>query len=65
MNSFLLDSSLIRVLGAEQSASKDRQKFPGKGGNVRGHENFGQDANILAGRASTTSRYSTAETPPI
>ena len=30
MNSFLLHSSLIRVLGAEQSAPKDRRKFPEK-----------------------------------
>ncbi len=30
MNSFLLHSSLIRLLGAEQSAPKDRQKFPEK-----------------------------------
>ena len=30
MNSFLLHSSLIRVLGAEQSAPKDRRKFSEK-----------------------------------
>ncbi len=35
MNSFLLYSSLIRVLGAEQSALKYRQKFSEKGGNIR------------------------------
>jgi hypothetical protein len=29
MNNFLLHSSLIEVLGAEQSAPKDRQKLPG------------------------------------
>ena len=38
MNSFLLHSSLIRVLGAEQSAPKDRRKFPEKGGNIRGRK---------------------------
>jgi hypothetical protein len=40
MNSFLLYSSLIRVLGAEQSAPKDRRKFLEKGGNIRGREHL-------------------------
>ena len=64
-NSFLLHSSLIRVLGAEQSAPKDRRKFPEKRWKYLRPRTFGQDANILAGRAGTTSRYSAAETPPI
>jgi hypothetical protein len=50
MNSFLLHSSLIRVLGAEQSAPKDQRKFP----EYSRPRTFGQDANILAGRAGTT-----------
>jgi hypothetical protein len=50
MNNFLLHSSLIRVLGAEQSAPKDRQKFP----EYMRPQIFGQDANILASRAGTT-----------
>jgi hypothetical protein len=50
MNKFLLHSSLIRVLGAEQSTPKDRQKFP----EYTWLRIFGQDANIWAGRAGTT-----------
>ncbi|MFN9981223.1 MAG: hypothetical protein ACK53Y_14960, partial [bacterium] len=34
-NRFLLYSSLIRVLGAEQSAPKDRRKFSEKGSKCR------------------------------
>ncbi len=49
-NNFLLHSSLIRVLGAEQSAPKDRRRFP----DYTGPRIFGQDANILAGRAGIT-----------
>jgi hypothetical protein len=67
-NRFPLYSSLIRVLGAEQSAPKDRRKFPEKGGNIggrqhfegRGHfDTFGQVVPVQA------CRYSTADTPPI
>ncbi len=39
-NSFLLYSSLIGVLGAEQSAPKDRRIFPEKDGNIRGREHL-------------------------
>jgi hypothetical protein len=54
MNSFLLHSSLIRVLGAEQSAPKDQRKFPEKRWKYSRPQIFGQDANIQAGRAGTT-----------
>ena len=50
MNSFLLHSSLIRVLGAEQSAPKDRRKFP----EYTRPQIFGLEADILTSRASTT-----------
>ena len=50
MNKLLLHSSLIRVLGAEQSAPKDRQKFP----EYTRTQIFGLDADILTSRASTT-----------
>jgi hypothetical protein len=50
MNNFLLHSSLIRVLGAEQWAPKDRRKFPE---DMRPRI-FGLDADILTSRASTT-----------
>ncbi len=60
MNNFLLHSSLIRVLGAEQLAPKDRQKFP----EPRRAENL-TSAKVLTSRANTTGRCSTGETPPI
>jgi hypothetical protein len=50
MNNFLLHSSLIRVLGAEQSAPKDRRKFP----KYMRLQIFGLDADTLTSRASTT-----------
>jgi hypothetical protein len=50
MNNFLLHSSLIGVLGAEQLAPEDRRKFP----EPRRPQIFGQDADILTSRASTT-----------
>jgi hypothetical protein len=50
MNNSLLHSSLIRVLGAEQSAPKDRRKFP----EYSRPQIFGLKADILAGRAGTT-----------
>jgi hypothetical protein len=50
MNNSLLHSSLIGALGAEQSAPKDRQKFP----EYRRAQIFGQRADILTSRASTT-----------
>jgi hypothetical protein len=40
MNNFLLHSSLIGVLGAEQSAPKDRRKFPENGDNLCGRREF-------------------------
>ncbi len=50
MNNFLLHSSLIRVLGADQSTPKDRRKFP----EYMRQQIFGLDADILTSRASTT-----------
>ncbi len=50
MNNFLLHSSLIRVLGAEQSAPKDRRKFP----EYAHPQIFGLEADILTNRAGTT-----------
>jgi hypothetical protein len=51
MNNFLLHSSLIGVLGAEQSAPKDRRKFP----EYRPPQIFGQSAEVFfTSRASTT-----------
>jgi len=50
MNNFLLHSSLIRVLGVEQLAPKDRRKFP----EYTRPQIFGLDADILTSRASTT-----------
>ncbi len=50
MNNFLLHSSLIGVLGAEQSVPEDRRKFP----EPRRAQIFGQSADILTSRASTT-----------
>jgi hypothetical protein len=50
MNNFLLHSSLIRVLGAEQSAPKDRRKFP----EYLRLQIFGLEADILASGAGTT-----------
>ena len=67
-NRFPLHSSLIRVLGAEQSAPKDRRKFSEKGSKCRtptfhiGRRHFGM---FWTGRASTSSRASTADMPPI
>jgi hypothetical protein len=40
MNNFLFHSSLIEVLGAEQSAPKDRRKFPENGENLCGRREF-------------------------
>ena len=50
MNNFLLHSSLIGVLGAEEAVPKDRRKFP----EYRRPQIFGQSADILTSRASTT-----------
>jgi hypothetical protein len=50
MNHFLLHSSVIGVLGAEQSAPKDRRKFP----EYRRPQIFVQSADILTSRARTT-----------
>jgi hypothetical protein len=50
MNNFLPQSSLIRVLGAEQSAPKDWRKFP----EYSRPQIFGLEADILTSRASTT-----------
>jgi hypothetical protein len=68
-NRFPLYSSLIRVLGDEQSAPIDRRKFSEKGSKCRrpptfciGRLHFGM---FWTGRAGTTSRASTADMPPI
>jgi hypothetical protein len=50
MNNFLLHSSLIWVLGAEQSAPKDWRKFL----EYRRPQIFGQSADILTSCASTS-----------
>ena len=67
-NRFPLYSSLIRVLGAEQSAPKDRRKFSEKRAKMHaptfhlGRRHFGM---FWTGRASTSSRASTAGMAPI
>ena len=60
MNNFLLHSSLIRVLGVEQSAPKDRRKFP----EYTRPQIFGLDADILTSRASTTAGTVRERRPP-
>jgi hypothetical protein len=50
MNNSLLHSSLIGALGAEQSAPKNRRKFP----EYRRPQIFAQSADILTSSASTT-----------